>query len=78
MLPEAEEVAQKLNITLDEYYKILQSAHSGIMLRFEEFSRKTGGECGFDLEEIIPDPNMKTLWNSTRITKKGADCRPRR
>lgn len=69
-LPEAEEVAQKLNITLDEYYKILQSAHSGIMLRFEEFSRKTGGECGFDLEEIIPDPNMKTPLELYEDNKK--------
>jgi RNA polymerase sigma factor for flagellar operon FliA len=69
-LPEAEEVAQKLNITLDEYYKILQSAHSGIMLRFEEFSKKMGGECGFDLEESIPDPNMKTPLELYEDNKK--------
>jgi RNA polymerase sigma factor for flagellar operon FliA len=58
--PEPAEVAQKLNITLDEYYKILQSARSGSMLRFEEFRRKMNGEGGFDLEDSIPDPNMKT------------------
>jgi RNA polymerase sigma factor for flagellar operon FliA len=59
-LPEAEEIAEKLNIRLDEYYKILQSAHFGITLRFEKFRKKMNGESGLDLEETIPDPNMKT------------------
>jgi len=59
-LPAAEEVAEKLNITLDEYYKILHGAHSGITLRFEEFRRKMGGESGVGIEESIPDPNAKT------------------
>jgi len=69
-LPEPPEVAQKLNITLDEYYKILQSAHSGNMLRFEEFRRKMNGEGGFDLEESIPDPNMKTPLELYEDNKK--------
>jgi RNA polymerase sigma factor for flagellar operon FliA len=68
--PEPAEVAQKLDITLDEYYKILQSAHSGIMLRFEEFSRKMNGEGGFDLQESIPDPNMKTPLELYEDNKK--------
>src|SRR4030043_546667 len=53
-LPEAEEIAEKLHISLNEYYKILQGAQSGMMLRFEEFNRKIGSESGFDLEESIP------------------------
>jgi RNA polymerase sigma factor for flagellar operon FliA len=69
-LPEAEEIAEKLNISLDEYYKILQGAQSGITLRFEEFSRKIGSETGFDLEESIPDPNMKTPLELYEDTKK--------
>jgi RNA polymerase sigma factor for flagellar operon FliA len=69
-LPEAEEIAEKLNITLDEYYKILQGAHSGIMLRFEEFSGKMGGESNSDLEESIPDPNMKTPLEIYEDNKK--------
>jgi len=69
-LPEPAEVAQKLNITLDEYYKILQSAHSGSMLRFEDFRRKMNGEGGFDLEESIPDPNMKTPLELYEDNKK--------
>jgi RNA polymerase sigma factor for flagellar operon FliA len=69
-LPEAEEIAEKLHISLNEYYKILQGAQSGMMLRFEEFNSKIGSESGFDLEESIPDPNMKTPWNCTRITRK--------
>jgi len=59
-LPEPDEVAERLNITLDEYYKILQGAHSGITLRFEEFRRNMAAESGIDLEESIPDPNAKT------------------
>ena len=69
-LPEPAEVAQKLNITLDEYYKILQSAHSGSMLRLEDFRRKMNGEGGFDLEESIPDPNMKTPLELYEDNKK--------
>jgi len=69
-LPEPAEVAQKLNITLDEYYKILQSAHSGSILRFEDFRRKMNGEGGFDLEESIPDPNMKTPLELYEDNKK--------
>jgi RNA polymerase sigma factor for flagellar operon FliA len=69
-LPEAEEIAEKLNITLDEYYKILQGAHTGIMLRFEEFRRKMGSESSSDLEESIPDPNMKTPLEIYEDNKK--------
>ena len=69
-LPEAEEIAEKLNMSLDEYYKILQGAHSGIMLRFEEFNRKMGSESSFDLEESIPDPNMKTPLELYEDNKK--------
>jgi RNA polymerase sigma factor for flagellar operon FliA len=69
-LPEAEEIAEKLNITLDEYYKILQGAHTGIMLRFEEFRGKIGSESSSDLEESIPDPNMKTPLEIYEDNKK--------
>jgi RNA polymerase sigma factor for flagellar operon FliA len=58
--PEPEEIAEKLNITLDEYYKILQTAYSGRTLRFGEFNKKMNEENGLDLTESIPDPNMKT------------------
>jgi RNA polymerase sigma factor for flagellar operon FliA len=69
-LPEAEEIAEKLNMSLDEYYKVLQGAHSGIMLRFEEFNWKMGSESSFDLEESIPDPNMKTPLELYEDNKK--------
>ncbi|MEW6569705.1 MAG: FliA/WhiG family RNA polymerase sigma factor [Nitrospirota bacterium] len=58
--PEAEEIARKLNITLEEYYRILQSTNSGIVLRFEDFHKKMGEEDGLDLTESLPDPNAKT------------------
>jgi len=69
-LPEAEEIAEKLHISLNEYYKILQSAQSGMMLRFEEFNSKIGSESGFGLEESIPDPNMKTPLELYEDNKK--------
>jgi RNA polymerase sigma factor for flagellar operon FliA len=69
-LPEAEEIAEKLRISLNEYYKILQGAQSRMMLRFEEFNSKIGSETGFDLEESIPDPNMKTPLELYEDNKK--------
>lgn len=69
-LPEAEEIAEKLHISLNEYYKILQGTQGGMMLRFEEFSSKIGSETGFDLEESIPDPNMKTPLELYEDNKK--------
>ncbi|MBF0343022.1 MAG: FliA/WhiG family RNA polymerase sigma factor [Nitrospirae bacterium] len=57
--PDGEEVAKELNITLDEYYKILKDADSVITLRFEDFSgRLTGGE-EINMADNIPDTTSK-------------------
>jgi RNA polymerase sigma factor for flagellar operon FliA len=58
--PEAEEVAKKLGISVDEYYKILQSANMEVVLNFESFKEKNRNEEGMDLLEYICDPDAKT------------------
>ncbi|MGB9715095.1 MAG: FliA/WhiG family RNA polymerase sigma factor [Thermodesulfovibrionales bacterium] len=57
--PEPEEIAERLNISLDEYYKILQKSYAGITLRFEDL-KKSCDEESPPLEENIIDPDMKT------------------
>lgn len=59
-LPYEEEVAKSLNITLDEYYRTLQSASNAVVFSFEDF-RDQGREDGdMDVTECIPDSTMKT------------------
>ncbi len=57
--PEPEEIAERLNIGLEEYYKILQKSYAGIILRFEDF-KKMDDEDSPSLEENIIDPDIKT------------------
>jgi RNA polymerase sigma factor for flagellar operon FliA len=58
-LPYEEEVAESLEITLDEYYKTLQSANNAVVFSFEDFKDKMYEESDMDITECIPDPNMK-------------------
>ncbi|MBF0537980.1 MAG: FliA/WhiG family RNA polymerase sigma factor [Nitrospirae bacterium] len=57
--PEDEEVAQELNISLDDYYKILKDADSVITLRFEDFSGKLSGGDDINMVDNIPDTSGK-------------------
>lgn len=57
--PEPEEIAERLNISLEEYYKILQKSYAGITMRFEDL-KKSSDEDSPALEENIIDPDMKT------------------
>ena len=59
-LPEDEEVAAHLGISLDEYFKILQNADSAVVFRFEDFNERFPDEGGMDVTECIPDPSAKT------------------
>lgn len=59
-LPEAEEVAETLEITLDEYYRILQNARNAVAFRFDDFGERVHDEGGMDITECIPDPDAKT------------------
>ncbi len=60
-LPEDEEIADALKITLDEYYKILQNARSAVAMRLEDFGDKMHDDNdGLDVMESIPAPDAKT------------------
>jgi RNA polymerase sigma factor for flagellar operon FliA len=53
--PDGEEVAKSLNMSLDDYFKILKDADSVITLRFEDFGSKMTGTDELNLLENIPD-----------------------
>lgn len=55
-MPEAEEVAGELGISLDQYFKTLQESSEAVSLRFEDFpGTRTAGKS-LDVMECIPDP----------------------
>ncbi|MBI5634175.1 MAG: FliA/WhiG family RNA polymerase sigma factor [Nitrospirae bacterium] len=56
--PDDEEVAELLEIELDEYYGTLQDAHGAISLRFEDFEENSGE--GLDIMECIADQREKS------------------
>jgi RNA polymerase sigma factor for flagellar operon FliA len=58
-LPSEEEVARCLGITLDEYYKTLQSASNAVVFSFEDFRDTMHDENEMDVMECIPDRAMK-------------------
>lgn len=57
--PEAEDIAAKLRITLDEYHRTLQDAHNAVFLSIEDFT-EPGDEPGLDVAEITADPGAKS------------------
>lgn len=58
--PDGEEVAGRLEISLDEYYRILQNANVQVSVRFEDFGERMGEDNGVDVTECIPDTSSKT------------------
>lgn len=58
--PYDEEIATKLEITLDEYYKIMQDAHAAVMLSFEDFNGAMYGDQETNAAERIADPSART------------------
>ena len=59
-LPDEEEVAKSLNMTLDNYYRTLQAASNAVVFSFEDFRGTMKEENEIDVTECIPDPAMKT------------------
>ena len=53
--PEGEEVAASMDLSLDEYYKILHDASGSISLRFEDFTGSDSSGDGLNVLECIPD-----------------------
>jgi len=60
--PEDEEVAAALQISLDEYYHILEEAKSGVALKFEDYGALSEGHP-INLMDNIEDPNEKNPLN---------------
>jgi RNA polymerase sigma factor for flagellar operon FliA len=58
-MPDEEEVAKSLEITLDEYYATLQSASNAVVFSFEDFRDRMYEESDMDVTECIPDPDTK-------------------
>lgn len=59
-LPDEEEVAESLHITLDEYYQTLQSASNAVVLSIEDLGGHAQEDDDRDAMECIPDMSMKT------------------
>ncbi|MDA8172556.1 MAG: FliA/WhiG family RNA polymerase sigma factor [Nitrospiraceae bacterium] len=57
-MPEEEEIAQAMDISVQEYRQILQDASGSIMLRFEDF-RINADEGEMDVSECIGDKDAK-------------------
>src|SRR4030042_7010031 len=60
--PEDEEVAAALEISLDEYYHILEESKDGITLKFEDYETLSDGHP-INLMDNIEDPNEKNPYN---------------
>lgn len=58
-LPSEEEIARHLEISLDEYFRTLQSANNAVVFSFEDFKDKMLGENDMDVSEVIPDTTSK-------------------
>jgi RNA polymerase sigma factor for flagellar operon FliA len=70
--PEDEEVAARLKITLDEYFKTLGDVDGIVTLRFEDFQGKSDGDDGMDLLSNMPDTKYKDpLASLEEASKKG-------
>lgn len=59
-LPEDEEIAETLHLSLDEYYRTLQRANARITLRFEDFAERNHPDDDLNIMECIPDNNALT------------------
>jgi RNA polymerase sigma factor for flagellar operon FliA len=58
--PDGEEVAERLEIPIEEYYRLLQTAHAQVSVRFEDFGDRSNDEGSIDVTECIADPEAKT------------------
>ncbi len=68
-MPEAEEIAEGLHITIDEYYRILSEITCSITLRLDDFTDARYDD-ELNLHESIPDRNIKTpeaLYEEKRL-----------
>lgn len=59
-MPSEEEIAERLSISLEEYFRTVQSASNAVVFSFEDFRDKMYEESDMDVTECIPDRSMKT------------------
>ncbi len=59
-MPYEEEIAERLEMTLDEYYRTVQSASNAVVFSFEDFRDKMNDEGDMDVTECIPDRDAKS------------------
>ena len=69
-MPSEEEIAGRLSISLDEYFKTMQSASNAVVFSFEDFKDRTYDESDLDVTECIPDPNMKTPLEQLELSSE--------
>lgn len=62
-LPEDEEIAETLHLSLDEYYRTLQRANARVTLRFEDFAERNNSDDDLNIMECIPDNNALTPFD---------------
>lgn len=59
-VPEPEEVAEALDMDIEEYFRIMQTAHAGVALRLDAFSNRHGEDGEISLAERLSDESAKT------------------
>jgi len=62
--PEDQEVATMLDITIDEYYRILQSANGAMTLSLEDFNTRLSDEDDLNILDSIADPKARNPLNA--------------
>lgn len=61
--PEDEEVADALEVPLEEYYKVLQDASSAVTFRLDDFDENASAGDRLNIMECISDPNADNPLN---------------
>lgn len=59
-MPDDVEVAKSMNVSLDEYFKVLRYATSANPLRLEDFKNNKYSDSDLNISECIPDPKAKS------------------
>ncbi len=58
--PSDQEVAARIGLNIDEYYRLLQSARNSLVFSFEDFRAATEVEGDLDVTECIKDPRARS------------------
>jgi RNA polymerase sigma factor FliA len=62
-LPHDDEIAARLNISLDDYYKSIQDAHAAVMLSLEDLNSSMFDDNDSHVSDRIADPRAKTPFD---------------